>query len=117
MFLVALSIGTFFAAIVACLVLAKPKQPSASVWTSFKDQTGLDSIGLAFMTGLVNINFGFAGLDGAIHLAEESIDPTRTVPSALLSAVLMNFVTTFSFLVATFYCVADWSKVANTPTQ
>ena len=62
---------------------------------------------MAFMTRLVNVNFGFAGLDGAVHLAEECADPTRTVPLAIMSAVVMKFLTTFLFFVATFYCVAD----------
>lgn len=49
----------------------------------------------------------YAGLDGAVHIAEECTRPERTVPLALLSTVGMGFVTGFAMSVALIYCVQD----------
>ena len=49
----------------------------------------------------------FAGLDSALHLAEESTDPQRTVPQAMTATVMIGLVTGFVFSVAMSYCIED----------
>lgn len=68
------------------------------------------------MTGLININYGFAGLDGAIHLADECLNAATVVPWALVSAFLANFGTAAMFMIAMLYCIRDFDSVLNTPT-
>lgn len=53
----------------------------------------------------------FAGIDGAVHLAEEVTDATRTVPRALFSTIIIGFVTAFPFAVAMLYTINDFDKV------
>lgn len=69
------------------------------------------------MTGLVNPNFMYSGLDGAIHLAEDCINASTAVPLALVATIVIGFVTTFSFVVAMFYCISDFDLVLGTPTM
>lgn len=116
MFLVVLSLTSFAIVVITCLIMAEPKQPSASVWQSFENNTGWGSNGVVFLMGLINVNYGFGGLDGAVHLAEDCTNAASAVPLALASAVAIGFSTTFVFVVATLYCVKDFQAVVNTPT-
>lgn len=70
---------------------------------------------MAFLTGLVNANFIYAGLDGAIHLAEECHNASRAVPRALISTVSIGFVTSFAFVVAMTYSYTDFDAVLESP--
>jgi amino acid transporter len=58
----------------------------------------------------------YAGMDGAVHLAEESTDAARAVPRALLSTWIVGFATSFIVSIAAMYSVQDFEQVANTPT-
>ena len=72
--------------------------------------------GIVFLTGLVNPNFMYSGLDGAIHLAEDCINASTAVPMTLVAVIIIGFVTTFPFLIAMFYCISDFDAVLGTPT-
>lgn len=97
--------------------MAEPKQRSASVWQSFENDTGWRSNGTVFLMGLINVNYGFAGLDGAVHLAEDCTNAASAVPLALITAVAIGFATTFVFVVAALYCVKDFQAVIDSPTK
>lgn len=112
-----LSITSFLAITITCLVIAEPKQPSAFVWKGFENDTGWSSNGTVFFMGLISINYGFAGLDGAVHLAEDCTNAASAIPLALASAVAIGFSTTFVFTIAALYCVKDYQAVVNSPTQ
>jgi choline transport protein len=58
----------------------------------------------------------YAGIDGAIHLAEECKQPERVVPRALVSTLSIGFVTSFVFAVSMTYCIADFEVVLSTAT-
>ncbi|KAJ5174067.1 uncharacterized protein N7500_001998 [Penicillium coprophilum] len=46
--------------------------------------------GVAFLTGLVTPNYMYAGIDGALHLAEECQNANTVVPRALMSTLLIG---------------------------
>lgn len=71
---------------------------------------------MIFLTGMANTNFMYAGIDGAVHLAEECADPSKTVPHALLSTIIIGFVTAFPFAIAMLYCLKDFDAVVNSVT-
>ena len=58
----------------------------------------------------------YAGIDGAIHLAEECKNPARVVPRAIISTLVIGFITSFTFAVTMTYGIADFDAVLNTPT-
>lgn len=100
---------------ITSLARASSKLPSSFVWTTFiNDGTGW-SDGVVFLTGLVNSNFGFVGVDGAIHLAEDANNAAVAVPWALVSTVVIGFITAFPFVVAMFYCISDPLSVLASP--
>ncbi|KAI9842349.1 MAG: hypothetical protein M1838_003165 [Thelocarpon superellum] len=112
-----LSLTSFFVITVACLAIAYPKQSNSYVWTNFVNDSGWSSDGLVFLTGLINPNFGLAGIDGAVHLAEDCANAATAVPWALVSVMLISSVSAFWFTVSMFYCISDPTAVLDTPTN
>lgn len=68
---------------------------------------------VAFLTGLVTPAAMFLGLDGALHLAEEALNPKRAVPRALISTSIVGLVTGFLFNVAMCYCIRDLDTLVS----
>ncbi|KAF6796391.1 choline transport, partial [Colletotrichum sojae] len=106
-----ISLIAFFVITVTCLARSKTKQDSSFVWTAFINQSGWSSRGIVFLTGLLNPNFIYSGLDGAIHLAEECTHSASTIPKALISTVVIGFVSSFAFSVSMLYSFTDIEPV------
>ncbi len=113
---VTISIVTFTTITVTCLTIASPKQPSSKVWGGFVNDSGWSNKGIVFLTGLVNPNYGFGGLDGSIHLAEDCINATTVVPLATIFSIVTGVVTAFFFAVAMLYCISDIESVISNRT-
>ncbi|KAJ5280539.1 hypothetical protein N7478_005911 [Penicillium angulare] len=111
------TIGTFFAITIACLAKSAPNfQGSSHVWSTFLNDSGWSSGGVAFLTGLVTPNYMYAGIDGALHLAEECQNASTVVPRALMSTLIIGFVTSFAFMIAMLYCTNDLDAVVASTT-
>jgi choline transport protein len=113
---VGLSVATFFVVTVTCLARAPHFQSHESVWVTFTNRTGWKNDGVVFLTGILSPGYIYAGLDGAIHLAEESKNAAVAVPRALLSTWLVGFLTSFVVAIATMYRAQDFDAIATTPT-
>ena len=113
---VVVSLVSFFVISIACLAIAQPKQPSYNVWHKLINDTGWDSNGFVFLLGLINPTYGFVGLDGAVHLAEDCFEPAKTVPRALCYSLVVGFTTAFFFAVSMVYCVKDIDSALNSKT-
>ena len=101
---------------ITCLAITQPKQSSYSVWHNFINDTGWDSDGFVFLLGLINPTYGFGGLDGAVHLAEDCFEPAKIVPRALCYSLAIGFMTAFFFAVTMLYCVKDIEAAINSRT-
>ncbi|KAK1967335.1 amino acid transporter [Colletotrichum sublineola] len=110
-----LSLAGFFVITVTCLARSEHKQDDAFVWTAFVNESGWSSRGIVFLTGLLNPNFIYSGLDGAIHLAEECTNASSAIPRALISTVTIGFVSAFTFSVAMLYSFTDLEPVLSSP--
>ena len=86
------------------------------MWGNFVNDSGWNNKGVVFLTGLVNPNYGFGGLDGAIHLAEDCFNATQVVPFAVVFSVLTGAATALFFAVAMMYCISDVGAVLSTST-
>lgn len=115
--LVFITLASFFVIVIVCLARTAPNfQPNVHVWAKFLNDSGWTSGGVAFLTGLVSPNYMYAGIDGALHLAEECKDAARVVPRALLSTLVIGFGTSFAFLVTMLYCTDDLKAVVASAT-
>ena len=113
---VVLTLAGFFTIVVTCLARSETKQSSRVVWTDFTNGTGWSSDGIVFLTGLISPNYMYAGIDGAIHLAEECKHAAITVPRAIMSTLTIGFITSFLFAVSMTYCIQDFEAVLATST-
>ena len=80
------------------------------------NDSGWKQNGIVFLTGLVNPNYGFAGLDGGIHLAEDCFNAAKMIPLALIFSVLTGVATALFFAVSMLYCISDIDQVLSTKT-
>ncbi|KAJ5811900.1 hypothetical protein N7474_008201, partial [Penicillium riverlandense] len=112
----AVSVSSFVVIFITCLSRSSLQQSSEFVWTTLINESGWSSNGVAFLTGLINPNYIFCGIDGAIHLAEECSNSITAVPYALMSTLAIGFVTAFAFLVAMLYSMTIIGTVINTAT-
>ncbi|CAG7949885.1 unnamed protein product [Penicillium nalgiovense] len=111
------TLGSFFVITITCVARSSANyQPSVSVWGTFVNDSGWSSGGVAFLTGLVTPNYMYAGIDGALHLAEECKNASTVVPRALMSTLLIGFVSSFTFMVAMLYCTSDLDAVVASAT-
>ncbi|KAH6608591.1 Amino acid transporter [Trichoderma cornu-damae] len=108
-----LTLSTFVAVSVVCLARGD-KQPSSWVWTNFQPSSGWTPA-VSFLTGLSTHAYMFGGLDAALHLAEETLDASKTVPKALMSTIGIGFLSGFVFSVAMTYCIPSLDIFANDP--
>ncbi|KAH5014016.1 hypothetical protein HBI63_207100 [Parastagonospora nodorum] len=112
----ALSLVAFLSATVTCWARAPTHQSHKSVWTDFVNMSGWEEEGVVFLIGTLTPGYMYAGIDGAIHLAEEAANATEAVPRALLCTWLIGFVTSFIIAVTAMYTTQDFSAVASTVT-
>ncbi|KAK6207120.1 hypothetical protein LQW54_007437 [Pestalotiopsis sp. IQ-011] len=112
----AVSILSFVVILMACVARAPAFQETAFVWDTVLNGSGWGSETVAFLVGLVSPNYMYAGIDGALHLAEECTNAETVIPRALLSTVTIGFVTSFAFMIAMVYCVQDFDTVISTTT-
>ncbi|KID85312.1 Amino acid/polyamine transporter I [Metarhizium guizhouense ARSEF 977] len=111
------SICTFVIIFISCLARAQSYQSNTFVWTDFpKPESGWNSRAVVFLTGMANPNFMYAGLDGAVHLAEECAHASKTVPRALFSTIVVGFVVAFAFGLAMLYTLTDFRQVLDNIT-
>ncbi|KAJ5087911.1 hypothetical protein N7456_011527 [Penicillium angulare] len=110
------SLSSFFIILVTSLSCTPKMQSSEFVWTTFINESGWSSGGISFLAGMINPNYIYAGIDGAIHLAEECGNSKVAVPFALMSTLGIGFVTSFVFVMAMLYSLTDLNAVINTRT-
>lgn len=96
--------------------MSEAKQSSEFVWTTFTNISGWKSDGVVFLTGLITPNYGYCGIDGAIHLAEECTNAAVAVPRALMSIIVIGAVTAFVFTISMLYSIGDMDSVLGSPT-
>lgn len=78
---------------------------------TFRNTSGWSSDAVVFLTGLVNANFIYSGLDGAVHLAEECSNAAVAIPRALITTVVIGGVTAMTFAIAMCYSYYDFDAV------
>ena len=68
------------------------------------------------MIGLSTSCFMYVGLDASMHIAEECKEPSRAVPRAMVTAVLIGCVTAFAYTIVQLYALSDIEAIMN-PTE
>lgn len=103
----------FLGGTVTLFARSVPKAPSEFVWSTITNYTGWPD-GVCFIIGLSTTCFMYVGLDGAMHIAEECAQPTKAVPTAMISAVGIGFVTALTYTIAQLYALTDIETIMTT---
>ena len=103
--------------LITCVARAPVRQTNKFVWANWINETGWSSNPIAFLTSLINANYIYGGIDGALHLAEEAKNARTAVPLALLSTITIGLATALAFAVAMLYSISDFQAVRDTPTK
>ncbi|KAJ6088785.1 hypothetical protein N7486_010046 [Penicillium sp. IBT 16267x] len=100
---------------ITLLARADTKQSAEFVFTGFTNLSGWND-GIAFLTGLLGVNWAFSGIDAVTHMAEEIPDPRRNVPRALIATVIVGAVLAWPTAIVFMYVVPDIESVISTET-
>lgn len=92
-----------------------PWPSGKSIFGEFENTTGWSSKGIAFIVGLVNPLWGFAGIDSTTHMVADVGHSTsrKLVPKAILLTILLGFATSFPYAIVMFFCITDTKAVAE----
>ncbi|KAF2490798.1 amino acid transporter [Lophium mytilinum] len=110
------SLISFFITLVVVPAKAPTHQTASFVFTTFINNTGWSRGGIAFITGLINTNWGFSCLDTAVHMAEEVPRPERNIPIAIFGTIGIGFVTSWFWIMSMLFSMTDIAGVAATTT-
>ncbi|KAI4698019.1 uncharacterized protein J4E84_001153 [Alternaria hordeiaustralica] len=112
----ALHVGFWIVLIIVICVISPSKNPAEFVFTTFINESGWSSDGVAFSIGLLSSTYVLAGYDSATHLTEEIKDPERNVPRAMLASIIINGALGFGFLLVVLFCMGDITEAMETTT-
>ncbi|CAH0021320.1 unnamed protein product [Clonostachys rhizophaga] len=116
----AISLYTTLISFVVILItvpsVARTHQDAKFVFATFINNTGWSQDAMAFILGLINVNYGFSCLDSAVHMAEEIAQPERAIPIAIMGTVGIGFVTSFGFILSMMFSLSNFDVVSTTLT-
>ncbi|KAG7409960.1 Choline transport protein [Fusarium oxysporum f. sp. rapae] len=98
-------------AFVTILATSSPKQPAKVIFAEWVNVTGWPD-GLAFLLATGQAMYGFLGLDGATHIAEEMPNPERTVPKVIVLIMAIGTVTSVPWSIAMLFSTNNLDKVS-----
>ncbi|KAL8856519.1 MAG: hypothetical protein Q9178_006834 [Gyalolechia marmorata] len=101
-----LSVSGFIVVFCMLLGLKKQTQPGSFITQSGLGRSGW-STGTAWVMGVGNALYAFAGTDGAIHIAEEIPRPSRNIPRAMNMTMAIGLLTAFPMSLALMFGITD----------
>lgn len=101
---------------ISMLAASPAKQSASFVFTDFINLSGWKDP-VAFMTGIIGVNWGYSCLDACCHIAEEVPNPERNIPKVLLATVIVGFLTAFPLTIAALFSMGDIVEVITTRTM
>ncbi|RYN36518.1 hypothetical protein AA0119_g4934 [Alternaria tenuissima] len=102
--------------VVVICVISPTKHTAEFVFTTYVNESGWSSDGVAFSIGLLSSTYVLAGYDSATHLTEEIKDPERNVPRAMLASIIINGAIGFGWLLVILFCMGDITEAMETTT-
>lgn len=112
-----ISLISYFTITITVLACSSGKYEDARfVFVQFNNQTGWYSSGIAFIVGLINPSWCFSCLDSATHMADETTEPERKIPIAIMGTIAIGFVTSFTYVIAMFFSLTNLESIYNSNT-
>jgi choline transport protein len=111
-----LHIVGFFAILVPMIFLADHADAN-TIFTSFSNEGGWPTQGVAFLTTLSVAVFDFLGSDSVIHMAEETRDAARVSSKSMFISIVFNGALGLAALIAALFCADDLDGALSSPTN
>lgn len=94
---------------------SEPWPTGKTVFGEFTNTTGWSSSGMAFIVGLINPLWSFAGIDSATHMVDDVgySASRKLVPRIIIATILLGFVTAFPYAIVMFFCITDSTQVVS----
>ncbi|KAL8292062.1 hypothetical protein RQP46_001528 [Phenoliferia psychrophenolica] len=106
------NLGSVAAIIIALLVTTKEKHTGTYVFTQIDNNTGWSSDGLAFLFGLLSVQWTMTDYDATAHICEEVKRASIAAPVAIAVAVIGTGTIGFFYNMVYVFCSGD---IANLP--
>ncbi|KAI1210100.1 amino acid transporter [Annulohypoxylon truncatum] len=101
-----LHLAGFFGVLVP-LVYFAPHNTPAEVFTTFSNNGGWPTQGVAFLVGVPTVASTLTGADCAVHMSEEVRQANVVVPRALIYTIFINGALGFAMVIALLFCISD----------
>ncbi|TKX20009.1 amino acid permease-like protein 7 [Elsinoe australis] len=111
----AIHVAAYFAYIIPVWVSA-PTATHSQVWTEFQNEGGWSNVVLAVLIGQLSGISNQVGIDTAAHMSEEVKDASASIPKAMMSIYVVNFLLLFPALVTICYHIPDLTEALNDST-
>lgn len=120
-----------FVAIVATLCTLAKRSTPEYVFLTLHTDAGWTNPGIAFSIGMLVVAYPISSFDGVLHmsklhsliqatipilmypLVEETKEPRKRVPKAMILATSLNAIMMFAFCICLMFCVGNEEVVAN----
>ncbi|RYN15833.1 hypothetical protein AA0119_g13440 [Alternaria tenuissima] len=102
----------FVAIITILCICAKRSTPGYVFMTLHTDAGWTDSV-VAFSIGMLAPVYPISGFDGVLHMIEETKEPRKRVPKAMILATSSNAIMMTAFCICLMFCIGDEEAVAN----
>ncbi|KAH7116528.1 amino acid/polyamine transporter I [Dactylonectria estremocensis] len=99
-------------AFVTVLATSQEKQPAKVIFAEWVNVTGWPD-GLAFILATGQAMYGFLGMDGATHIAEELPNPEKTVPKVIIMIMAIGTATSIPWTIAMIFSTNDLDRIAG----
>lgn len=86
--------GCGFIVVIVVLSAMADHHHALFVFTSFQNESGRSSNGIAWCLGLLATSYGFVGYDAAAHMSEEMKNTLRDMPRAMFGFVVVSGILT-----------------------
>ncbi|KAI0911324.1 amino acid/polyamine transporter I [Ustulina deusta] len=103
----------FFAIIIPLLYLSE-RVDAVEVFTTWNNDGGWSSTGLAFFVGIITNVGPFIGADGAVHMSEETQNSAVVIPWNIIITVLFNGLLGFGMLLTMLFSMGDIEDALET---
>ena len=114
-----LTVAGFVVTVAVCAIMPRVRgqgyATDAFVWRDWQNQTGWRSNGFVFCAGMLNAAFACGTPDLITHAGQETTQPSRNIPLAILVQFVVGFVTGVCYMIAIFYGISDLDAVIDGP--
>ncbi|KAI1358922.1 amino acid/polyamine transporter I [Xylaria arbuscula] len=112
-FILYLHVIGFFALMIPLVYLGR-KVSAETVFTSWNNDGGWPTTGLAFFVGIITNVGPFLGADGAVHMAEETHNAASVIPWNIVITIVFNGLLGLGILLVTLFRAGDITTALET---